>query len=64
MGGSKENYKGENKKDSDKIKLYFIQHVGALSSHLLQLQLSLSNEMTSTAMWTNQKIGVFCNGSR
>ena len=45
-GGNKENYKGENKKDSDKIKLYFIQHVGALSSQLLQLQLSLSNEMS------------------
>ena len=61
MGGSKENHKGENKGDSDKIKFYFIQHVGALSSQLLQLQLSLSNEMSDQLLRELiRKSGVFC----
>ena len=40
----KEIYKGDSKADNDQ--LYFIQHLRTLPSWLLQLQLSLSNEMT------------------
>ena len=39
-------YKGERKLDNNQTKLYFIQHLRTLPSQLLQLQLSLSNEMT------------------
>ena len=37
---------GESNADNNQTKLYFIQHLRTLPSWLLQLQLSLSNEMT------------------
>ena len=43
---SEEVYKGEIKVDNYQTKLHFIQHLRALPFQLLQLQLSLSNEMT------------------
>ena len=43
----KEIYKGESKEDNNQTKKYcFILHLKTLPSQLLQLQLSLSNEMT------------------
>ena len=59
---SSETYKGESKVDNDQTKLYFIQDLRTLPSHLLQLQLSLSNEMTDFLLCrpnTNQKMGMF-----
>ena len=57
-------YKGERKLDNNQTKLYFIQHLRTLPSQLLQLELSLSNEMSDQLLHRPiRKKGVFCSFS-
>ena len=63
-GTFKETYERESNADNDHSNLYFIHHLRALHSWMLQLQLSLSNEMTNQMLFGPiSKKGVCCSFS-